>query len=130
MKGIFQTLVQRAVSSGLYFPLEDIFRSQLDLHLGEKYEGHRSLHNLLSGTLAGLHLGLIMNPFVSVRVGLFSISTSSNAYREKHSLIISFILFYSISITIGARPMWVTTPFQTLPKKCSLGEVCVHSSLV
>jgi len=67
MKGMTQTLAQRAVSSGLYFPLEDIFRTQLNHHLGQ-YNGHRSVHNFLSGTLAGLFNGLIMNPFVSVRV--------------------------------------------------------------
>lgn len=72
MKGMFQTLIQRAVSSGLYFPLEDIFRTQLNYHLGE-YDGHRSFHNFMSGTLAGLFNGLIMNPFVSVRVSVKSL---------------------------------------------------------
>ena len=69
MKGMFQTLVQRAISSGLYFPLEDIFRHQIAIVCQETdYQHHRSLQNFLSGTLAGMCNGLVMNPAVSVRV--------------------------------------------------------------
>jgi hypothetical protein len=67
MKGAFQTLIQRAISSGLYFPLEDIFRYQVT-HVYPNIKDHRTIHSFLAGTLAGMFNGIIMNPASSVKV--------------------------------------------------------------
>ena len=58
MEGVLQSLAQRAISGGLYFPLEDIYRFYI------QSSGIYSLHfqNVLSGVLAGGTNGLIMNP--------------------------------------------------------------------
>ena len=78
MKGMFQTLVQRAISSGLYFPLEDICRIQAG-NLFPSLESYRSFHNFVAGTLAGTINGIVMNPAVTVRVSdaFYNISTNS-----------------------------------------------------
>lgn len=67
MAGVTQTVVQRAISAGLYFPLEDIFYSLLLI----KYNGSeniRSIDVFFSGTLAGFFNGIIMNPFSRIKV--------------------------------------------------------------
>jgi hypothetical protein len=80
MRGVFQTLIQRAVSSGLYFPLEDIFRDQLSNHI-ENLKESRSVHNFLAGTLAGMFNGLFMNPAVSVRVSIDAVNIHKSHFR-------------------------------------------------
>ena len=67
MQGMFQTLFQRAMSSGLYFPLEDIFRHKINSEFGTSNE-YRSLRNFAAGTCAGMVNAILMNPASSVKV--------------------------------------------------------------
>ena len=67
MQGMFQTLFQRAMSSGLYFPLEDIFRHKINSEFGISKE-YRSLRNFAAGTCAGMVNAILMNPASSVKV--------------------------------------------------------------
>ena len=68
MRGMLQTLFQRAISSGLYFPLEDIFQHEIMSILGHKKE-YRSLQNFTAGTMAGSVNAILLNPSSSVKVG-------------------------------------------------------------
>ena len=65
--GLIQTLFQRAVSAGLYFPLEEMFRSGL--------AGNPLAYNLsnywvafIAGNSAGAVNGLLLNPLAAVKV--------------------------------------------------------------
>lgn len=70
MKGVLQTLIQRSVSSGLYFPLEDIFRRDLTCLVGsDRAREWRTLLNFSAGIMAGMMNGVVMNPASSVKVG-------------------------------------------------------------
>jgi hypothetical protein len=69
MRGMLQTLFQRAISSGLYFPLEDIFHQEIIDKFGNKKE-YRSFQNFAAGTLAGCLNAILMNPSSSVKVSL------------------------------------------------------------
>lgn len=70
-KGVMQTLIQRAISAGFYFPLEDIFRrvvtKDIPSHLSKQYEMSSSMMNLSAGMLAGCVNGVIMNPVTRVK---------------------------------------------------------------
>jgi hypothetical protein len=69
MAGVLQTITQRALSSGLYFPLEDIFAETLT-KLNKETENankQRFIH-FIAGLLAGSTNGLLLNPFSSVKV--------------------------------------------------------------
>jgi hypothetical protein len=67
MRGVTQTLVQRAISSGLYFPLEEIFAGMLKAD-HEKSETLRSWKLFLAGTMAGVVNGVVMNPLTRIKV--------------------------------------------------------------
>ncbi len=108
MRGMLQTLFQRAVSSGLYFPLEDIFHNQLTISYPVLQE-RRKLHNFLAGTMAGMLNGIIMNPAASIKVSfilysVFSIQISTNT---AHSTI------------IGARRIVAKKTFTRQQRRCS-----------
>jgi hypothetical protein len=77
MKGVLQTLIQRSISSGLYFPLEDIFRRDLKSLVGadQAREWHILL-NFSAGTFAGMLNGVIMNPASSVKVRISYLYTA------------------------------------------------------
>ena len=74
-QGLFQTITQRAISSGLYFPLEEIFRDLL-LHSNTNITGNSSPLlgrmgiNFLSGNLAGAVNGILMNPVTAIKVNI------------------------------------------------------------
>jgi hypothetical protein len=74
MAGVMQTIAQRAISGGLYFPLEDIF---LEL-ISRKCNQNNSLAFLrhythfTAGLLAGSINGLLINPLSSVKVCRYS----------------------------------------------------------
>lgn len=58
----FHSFVQRVISGGLYFPLEDIFRHSLgDSALS------RAWVNFLAGNMAGAMNGLFLNPASAVK---------------------------------------------------------------
>eukprot|EP00981_Chlorochromonas_danica_P012960 scaffold5626_cov258-Ochromonas_danica.AAC.1 len=65
MSGVSQTLVQRSLSCGMYFPLEDIFVQILIVP--ESSSQHRAVMTFIGGTLAGLANGFVMNPFARVK---------------------------------------------------------------
>lgn len=66
-EGLLQTVTQRAISAGLYFPLEQIFRDML--HDSFSSDPHlRPYINFLAGNLAGMSNGLLMNPFTTIKV--------------------------------------------------------------
>lgn len=64
MAGAMQTLAQRAVSSGLYFPLEDIFSMKLK---SLQLDAPSSLLNFIAGTCAGALNGFFLNPAARVK---------------------------------------------------------------
>ena len=63
--GVLQTITQRTISNGLYFPLEDIFRKLLN----DNYSNILSPYWLTfhAGTIAGAINGIIMNPVSSIK---------------------------------------------------------------
>ena len=64
MSGVLQTIAQRTISSGLYFPLEDIsvqFLQSLNTNIS------KSFLMFLAGLLAGSANGIIVNPLASVK---------------------------------------------------------------
>ena len=69
LSGILQTISQRGISAGLYFPLEESFTTFFRREFGH----HKSLRpwiTFLSGILAGALHGIAMNPFASVKVSI------------------------------------------------------------
>lgn len=66
MKGVTQTVVQRAISAGLYFPLEEIF-SEILLASGENDETTKAWKLFAAGTVAGSLNGVVMNPFTRIK---------------------------------------------------------------
>jgi len=66
MAGVLQTISQRAISVGLYFPLEDIFSRVLSSHWTNSE--HRIGLIFIAGTLGGAINGIIMNPLASIKV--------------------------------------------------------------
>lgn len=60
--GVAQTIVQRALSTGLYFPLEEIYRNQLS-----KVVGVGAPSTFAAGILSGITSGVIMNPIAAVK---------------------------------------------------------------
>ena len=74
MTGVFQTLFQRAISTGLYFPLEDIFAHHVQ-KLKEKSNARPlsimssdAMLTFIAGTFAGACNGIMMNPIASIKV--------------------------------------------------------------
>ena len=63
--GMLQSLIQRTVSGGLYFPLEDIYRDILIRNYALKDE---SYYRFAAGTLAGGTNGLLLNPASTIKV--------------------------------------------------------------
>jgi Mitochondrial carrier protein len=70
MKGVFQTIFQRGISSGLYFPLEEIFT----IHLKHTFKSAESetWSLLIAGLMAGAGNGIIMNPMSSIKYHYWS----------------------------------------------------------
>jgi len=69
MAGVMQTIMQRAISSGLYFPLEDIFTQSINSRVKDPQDpNHQRTVRFVAGLLAGSVNGLLMNPFSSVKV--------------------------------------------------------------
>jgi hypothetical protein len=64
MSGVSQTVVQRAISAGLYFPLEELTTDALELATGY----YNSVTVFCAGTIAGVANGVLMNPFTRVKV--------------------------------------------------------------
>jgi hypothetical protein len=61
-QGVNVVLVQRIISSGMIFPLEDVVRR----HLPEREGGGGVARNLLAGTLAASMIAMLTNPLASV----------------------------------------------------------------
>ena len=72
--GVFQTLLQRGVAAGLYFPFEEIFMKIFEKKFG-KSQTNRIWLTFLAGNLAGVVNGILVNPIAAVKVTfLFFIS--------------------------------------------------------
>lgn len=70
MNGVTQTVIQRAISAGLYFPLEEIFSDLLRSSQPETNRDVTAWTSFLAGTLAGTVNGIVMNPFSRIKVSL------------------------------------------------------------
>lgn len=70
MAGVTQTITQRTISAGSYFPLEDIFR-KLMFRSTPKDSRWRPWVTFLAGNIAGALNGLLMNPISSIKVRKF-----------------------------------------------------------
>ena len=66
--GVFQTITQRGLSAGLYFPLEEIYRDILCDKFDFKSPGYSPMLSFMAGTLAGTTNGLLMNPLSYIKV--------------------------------------------------------------
>lgn len=73
--GVMQTITQRAISAGLYFPLEQLFIEGLTsiVQNRKKSEDENPLIGkswivIISGVLAGSCNGFIMNPVAAIKV--------------------------------------------------------------
>jgi hypothetical protein len=64
MSGVLQTVMQRAISAGLYFPLEEISYEIL----AHNYKTTNPAITFVAGTFAGVLNGVIMNPFSRIKV--------------------------------------------------------------
>ena len=72
-QGVGQTLFQRTISHGLYFPLESLyheFASNIIFNNTNKNELKRSKH-IIAGTLAGATNALILNPLSAIKYTRF-----------------------------------------------------------
>jgi hypothetical protein len=96
--GLYQTLFQRAVSSGLYFPLEEIFadmliaRSTFSIGGGTESNGNsnksggggapfnRHYVSFTAGLLAGSLNGLIVNPLAAVKYHYWGTETGTENF--------------------------------------------------
>lgn len=67
LAGLAQTIIQRAVSTGLYFPLEDMFKQQCRWISSENTK-LKTLESFIAGTCAGAVNGIVLNPASSVKV--------------------------------------------------------------
>lgn len=65
-KGVVQTIVQRSLSTGLYFPLEDMFNS-LIAHIQKEFSFVIPFNTFLAGCSAGAINGLLLNPSSAVK---------------------------------------------------------------
>jgi len=76
MRGVLQTIVQKAISGGLYFPLEEIFSSYIYGYLIENCQQHvrnsgsvsKYSSIFLGGMMAGAVNGIVLNPFSRIKV--------------------------------------------------------------
>jgi hypothetical protein len=71
--GVFQTIFQRGISAGLYFPLEEIFSQ----YLSEAFKDKSNTQPFLvlgAGFLAGAGNGLVMNPISSIKYHYWGVS--------------------------------------------------------
>ena len=83
--GVSQTILQRSISAGLYFPLEEIFAdrlvsSELFGTTSKEIQNNRTLIALMAGLLAGASNGIIMNPLAAVK---YSFWGAAEAERYK-----------------------------------------------
>lgn len=84
MAGAMQTIVQRAISAGLYFPFEELFVEFFSERLSSK-----PLATFLAGISAGAVNGLIMNPVSAIKYNYWGqpeakgtfITTASTMFR-------------------------------------------------
>lgn len=88
MSGVSQTVVQRAISAGLYFPLEELTTDALEFATGY----YNSFTVFCAGTIAGVANGVLMNPFTRVKVS-FADSLSFLELRP-HTPLFSWIQYH------------------------------------
>jgi hypothetical protein len=78
MQGVTQTIFQRAISAGLYFPLEEIFLRHFDNALNPTEE-NRPCVVFISGILAGATNGMFMNPLSAIKYHMWGQVTTGSA---------------------------------------------------
>mgnify|MGYP003385047515 FL=1 len=104
-----QTLFQRTVSAGLFFPLEDIFfQSLLDQRERRKSSLHDRWIALAAGNLAGAASGLLLNPLAAVKVRPLSgaaiyICKKSVKFTYIHNVVVVYI-YYSLPLLTSLLP--------------------------
>lgn len=87
--GLLQSIFQRAISAGLYFPLEEYFMEYLSLLNNSNYNNNNNSNNnrnnnsnnneqisrhwitLIAGNCAGAINGFALNPLTAIKVKLF-----------------------------------------------------------
>eukprot|EP00605_Chrysophyceae_sp_TOSAG23-4_P000844 GSChrysophyteH1.ASY1.ANO1.935.1 assembled CDS len=83
--GVTQTIFQRALSSGLYFPLEEIFADQIVSSglfgtSAPQVAANRTWIALAAGLLAGMTNGLLMNPLAAIKYNFWGRSDRSRTH--------------------------------------------------
>ena len=88
--GVSQTLLQRAISAGLYFPLEEIFADKL-IASGALGKGSLILNErrqyvaFMAGLMAGSLNGLIINPLAAVKYHYWGTETGRENFLSTAS---------------------------------------------
>lgn len=83
MDGVLQTLAHRALSAGLYFPLEEIF-THFFRHTSVE-PTYKPYLTFVAGTLAGISNGFLLNPFARIKVS-HSIAFPFNTFMSDGSI--------------------------------------------
>jgi len=82
--GVSQTIFQRALSSGMYFPLEEIFADKIVASgifgtSATQISQNRTWVALIAGLCAGMTNGFVMNPLAAVKYNFWGRSQNSRA---------------------------------------------------
>jgi hypothetical protein len=93
MAGAMQTIVQRAISAGLYFPFEELFRDFFSERLGSS-----SLSTFFAGISAGAVNGFIMNPVSATKYNYWG------QPEAKGTFITTAVTMFRVG---GIRPFYV-----------------------
>ena len=100
MEGVFQSITQRALSSGMYFPLEEIFERRLRESSAPTSAG---LQVLVAGMCAGAINALVLNPLSSIKYHMWSSTT------EGHMKMGMWMTAQDMLVKGGVRPFFIGT---------------------
>jgi len=80
-QGLYQTLLARSISSGLYFPLEQLTRQSLN-----HFDISQNTKNTIGGGLVGLFTAVIINPFNFIKYQGWTSSDPASFLRSYRTI--------------------------------------------
>jgi len=80
-QGLLQTLLARSISSGMYFPLEQLTRQSLD-----HFAISQNAKNTIGGALVGLFTSVLINPFTFIKYQGWTSSESASFLRSYRTI--------------------------------------------
>lgn len=85
--GVWQSIAQKALSSGLYFPLEEIFELQIrNLFSSSSSSTASSLQTLAAGMCAGTVNALLLNPLSSIKYHMWT-KNDNGGMKDRKSML-------------------------------------------